>query len=58
MIWGNFEKSKAVLQNIYAEPKWDDQTGVQTPELLEGCLKIEKETEDKDRIVTKTMMLE
>ena len=58
MVWGNFEASKSVLQSIYAEPKWDDETGVQTSELLEGCLKIEKETESEERIVTKTLMYE
>ena len=58
MIWGNFEKSREVLLNIYAEPCWDETSGLSKEELLEGCLKIEKENESNKSIVTKTAMFE
>ncbi len=58
MIFGNFDSSREVLRSIYEAPSWNDESGVQTSELLEGCLKIEKDTENRSRIVTKTLMFE
>ncbi len=58
MIFGNFEECRGALQNIYAEPHWNDESGIPTDKLLEGCLKIEKDTEGCSRMQTKTAMLE
>ena len=58
MIWGSFEESRKALLDIYAEPKWDETSGLSKEELLEGCLKIEKDNEGKKSIITKTAMFE
>ena len=58
MIWDNFENSRKALLDIFAEPKWDETSGLESQELRAGCLKIEDENADKPRILTKALIYE
>ena len=58
MIWGNFESSRKVLLDMYAEPKWDEANGIDFANLRLGCLKVENENADKPVILTKALIYE
>ena len=58
MIWGNFEKDRADLSAQYSEPHWDENSGMHAEDLRTACLQIERDTKEKSRMETKSLILD
>lgn len=57
MFWNQFENDREALRTLYSAPVWDEASGPAPADLQETLLQIEKDFEDKGRMVTKSKMV-
>ena len=57
MFWNQFENDREALRTLYSAPVWDEASGPAPADLQATLLQIEKDFEDKGRMVTKSKMV-